>query len=131
MTKLDPIIAVKDVNLSVAWYQSIFGCKRTHGGYTFAVLVAENDEVLLCLHKWGAHEHPTMADPTSTPSNGLILYFKTENLNSVRQKVEKEGYAVEEELHLNANSGKMEFALRDPDDYYIIVTESHNYEGEL
>jgi len=38
MTKIDPIIAVKDINVSAEWYQSVFNCKRTHGGNDFAVL---------------------------------------------------------------------------------------------
>ena len=129
MTKLDPIIAVKDVEASSRWYQSVFHCRSMHGGKTFDILVAENDEVLLCLHKWGEHEHPTMADPGITPGNGLILYFRTEHMNAIRQNVEKAGYAVEEEIHLNPNSTKLEFALRDPDGYYLIITELHTYEG--
>ena len=46
MTKIDPIIAVKDVEKSAKWYENIFGCKRKHGGDEFAVLVSENEEVL-------------------------------------------------------------------------------------
>ncbi|HNP19520.1 MAG TPA: VOC family protein [Fulvivirga sp.] len=129
MTKIDPIIAVKDVEVSSNWYQAILGCKRTHGGDEFAVLVSENDEVLICLHKWGEHEHPTMVNPSITPGNGLILYFKMENLDEIRDNVKKMGYPVEEELHLNPNSTKMEFALRDPDGYYLTITEYHEYEG--
>lgn len=29
---------------------------------------------------------------------------------------------IEKELHLNLNSGKDQFSLRDPDGYYIIVS---------
>ena len=129
MIKIDPIIAVKDVEASADWYVKIFGCKRMHGGDEFAVLVSENNEVLICLHQWGTHEHPTMANPEITPGNGLILYFKTSNLNEIRQNVEKAGWPVEEEIHLNLNSTKMEFSLRDPDGYFLSVTEYHNYEG--
>ena len=84
MTKIDPIIAVKDVEASSKWYQQIFGFTRIHGGNEFAVLVSENDESLLCLHKWGEHEHPTMTNPIITPGNGLILYFRTENMKAIR-----------------------------------------------
>jgi len=129
MTKIDPIIAVKDVEASSKWYQSIFGCRSMHGGKEFKVLVDENDEVLLCLHQWGAHEHPTMKDPGITPGNGLILYFKTDNMNGIRQNVEKTGGLVVEDIHLNPNSTKMEFSLRDPDGYYLTITEFHRYEG--
>ncbi|GAA0555481.1 hypothetical protein GCM10009415_41830 [Chitinophaga japonensis] len=100
-----------------------------HGGKEFDILVTENDEVLICLHKWGSHEHPTMMNPEITPGNGLILYFRTEHLNSIRQNVEKTGGTVEEDIHLNPNSGKMEFSLRDPDGYYLTITEFHTYEG--
>ena len=129
MTKIDPIIAVQDVAASSKWYEEIFGCRRNHGGNEFAVLVSENNEVLICLHQWGRHEHPTMANPDIPPGNGLILYFKTDNLNDIRQNVAKANWPVEEDIHLNTNSNKMEFSFRDPDGYYWTITEFHNYEG--
>ena len=129
MTKIDPIIAVKDVEASAKWYQQIFGLRRVHGGDEFAVLVSDNDEVLLCLHKWGEHGHPTMANPAITPGNGLILYFRTDDLDGIRQNAGRIGVIVEEDIHLNSNSTKREFSLRDPDGYYLTVTEFHQYKG--
>lgn len=129
MTKTDPIIAVKDVEASSTWYQSIFGCRRMHGGKEFATLVSDDDEILICLHKWGEHQHPTMTNPTITPGNGLILYFRTENMNLIRQNVEKTGDHIVEDIHVNPNSTKKEFSLRDPDGYYLTITEFHEYEG--
>ena len=129
MIKIDPIIAVKDVNRSSEWYQSVFGCKRTHGGDEFAVLVDENNQVLICLHKWGEHGHPTMQNPGITPGNGLILYYKTDKLEEIRNNVSKMEYPLAEEIHLNPNSRNMEFSLWDPDGYYLTVTEYHEYEG--
>lgn len=127
--KIDPIIAVKDVNASALWYQLVFGFKRTHGGNNFAVLMDKNDKVLLCLHEWEAHGHPTMKDPDTTPGNGLILYYKTYDLDKIRQNIAGLGYPLEAEIHVNQNSTKREFSLRDPDGYYITVTEYHEYEG--
>ena len=129
MIKIDPIIAVKDVEASSRWYQQVFGFRKKHGGDEFAVLVSENDEILLCLHKWGEHHHPTMTNPGIIPVNGLILYFRTEDMNTLRQNVEKIGGVVEEEIHLNPNSLKMEFSIRDPDGYYLTITDFHKYEG--
>ena len=129
MTKIDPIIAVKDVNKSSQWYQDAFECKRTHKGDNFAVLVDKNNEVLLCLHVWGEHEHPTMINSDITPGNGLILYFKTDDLQGIRQNIEKMGYPIEEDINLNSNSMKKEFSLRDIDGYFWIITEFHKYEG--
>ncbi len=129
MTKIDPIIAVKDVNVSAEWYQTVFGCKRTHGGNDFAVLKDEKDEILICLHKWGEHEHPTMINPDIPIGNGLILYYKTDKLDIIRANIEKMDYPIEEDIHVNPNSAKKEFSLRDPDRYYITITEYHKYEG--
>ena len=129
MTKIDPIIAVKDVNESSQWYQAVFDCKKTHEGDTFSVLVDKNNEVLLCLHVWGEHDHPTMTNPNITPGNGLILYYKTDNLEGIRQNIEKMNYPVEEDINLNPNSMKKEFSVRDQDGYFWIITEYHKYEG--
>ena len=129
MTKLDPIIAVKNVESSSKWYQSVFGFRSLHGGNEFDVLVSDNNEILICLHKWGEHGHPTMTNSEITPGNGLILYFRTENMNAIRQNFEKIGGRVEEDIHLNPNSKRKEFSLRDPDGYYLTVTEFHKYEG--
>lgn len=129
MTKIDPIISVKDVEASSGWYQSVFGWKSIHGGNTFDVLTDKNNEILLCLHKWGEHGHPTMMNPDNMPGNGLILYFRTEDMSAIRKNIEKSGYPVEEDIHLNPNSTKKEFSLRDPDGYYLTITEFHLYEG--
>ena len=128
-TQLDPIIAVRNVEASSHWYRSVFGCKSMHGGTEFDILVTDPGEILICLHKWGEHEHPTMKYPNITPGNGLILYFRTENMHEIRNKVEELGYPIERDIQINPNSGKKEFSLRDLDGYYLTITEFHGYEG--
>lgn len=129
MTKLDPIIAVKDVEASSKWYQSLFGLKSKHGGNEFDILVDENDEILVCLHKWGEHNHPTMRTSNITPGNGLILYFRSTNIDRQRQNLRNINYKVETEIELNPNSNKKEFSVIDPDGYYLTIAEFHKYEG--
>lgn len=130
MTRLDPIIAVKDVSASARWYQQIFGFKNAHGGGSqFAVLLSETDEVMLCLHLWEAHHHPSLTDQNIPAGNGLLLYFRTENMEIIRNRLEQADWPFEEELHLNTNSLKKEFSFRDPDGYFLTVTEFHQYEG--
>ena len=125
--KLDPIIAVSDVPKASNWYQSVFDCKSIHGGEEFDVLVNEREEVLICLHKWDHHDHPTMKNPEISPGNGLILYLRTEKLEQIRRNLKDLHYALEEDIHLNPNSGKREFSFRDPDGYYLIVSEDHDF----
>lgn len=129
MSTLDPIIAVRDVEKSSNWYRSVFNCNSKHGGNRFDILVSEEDEVLICLHKWGEDEHPSMMNPAIQPGNGLILYFRTRKMKDIRENVRELGYLVAEEVHLNPNSGKKEFSLRDPDGYYVTISEFHEYEG--
>ena len=129
MTRLDPIIAVKNIEASSKWYQKIFDFRNNHGGDHFSVLVSDDDEIILCLHKWEEHNHPTMTNPSITPGNGLLLYFRTENMNTIYQNALKAGCVIEEDIHLNSNSLRKEFSFRDPDGYFLTVTEFHKYEG--
>lgn len=127
--KVDPIIAVKDVEASSKWYQSVFGVRSMHGGKEFDILIDKNDEVLLCLHKWGEHGHPTMQTSNMLPGNGLILYFRMDNMEQIRENLRNMNYGVEEEIKLSPNSRRKEFSFREPDGYYITIAEFHQYEG--
>lgn len=127
MIKLDPVIAVKDVQKSAQWYEQVFNFRRKEEH--LAVLYSEENEIVLCLHPWEMDDHPTMRNQKTTPGNGLILYFKTDKLEAIRKNAEKAGAKIEEDLHVNPHSNKKEFSMWDPDGYYIIVTEYHEYEG--
>jgi len=70
-----------------------------------------------------------MLNPDVPSGNGLIFYFRTQHMKQIRMNLEKIGGAVEEDIHLNPNSNKMEFSFRDPDGYFWIATEFHTYEG--
>jgi hypothetical protein len=50
-------------------------------------------------------------------------------MRDVLANVERLGYLIEEELHLNTNSNRKEFSLRDPDGYFLTITDDHQYEG--
>ena len=127
MIKLDPVIAVKDVEASAKWYERVFGFSRKHGGADFAVLINDDQQVMLCLHKWGEHLHPTLTNEDEVAGNGLLLYFKTDNMEAIRQNAQQEACVIEEEIHQNPNSQKPEFSLRDPDGYYLTISEYHEY----
>ncbi len=130
MTKLDTIIAVKDVDVSAKWYEQILGFKNSSPeGHGFAVLKSETNELILCLHKWKMDNHPTMKNPDITPGNGLILYFRTQNMHKIYQNAINADCVIEEEIHINPNSLKREFSFRDLDGYFLTVSEFHKYEG--
>lgn len=127
MTKLEPMIAVKDVEVSAAWYSNIFGFNIVHDGVHFSVLTNKDNEIVLCLHAWERDCHPTMRNQSLTAGHGLLLYFRTSDWKKVN--LEEIEWTIEEEIHLNKNSRRQEFSFRDPDGYFITVTEFHIYEG--
>lgn len=122
MIKAEPIIAVAEVEKSSKWYQQLLNCKSAHGGNVFEILTDESGAQILSLHKWGEHDHRTLTAPGSSTGNGLILYFVVDNIKTIWANALALEAKIEEEPHLNTNSGRMEFSLRDLDGYYVSVT---------
>ncbi|MFV8226127.1 VOC family protein [Christiangramia aquimixticola] len=120
MIKTEPIIAVKSVEKSSKFYQNLLGCLSKHGGSVFEILTDKYGEQILSLHKWGEHEHPTFKDPKNA-GNGLILYFVVNDLKPIWENAKKLNARIESEPRLNPNSGRMEFSIRDLDNYYVSV----------
>jgi hypothetical protein len=120
MTRTEPIIAVKNVSKSSLFYQRLLGCTSQHGGETFEILT-DNGTVILCLHKWGEHDHPTMRDQIHA-GNGFILFFRVDNLKQIFENAILLNAVIEKEIHYNENSLKDQFILRDLDNYYVIVS---------
>ena len=118
------IIGVADVARSFSWYQSLFGQPATRPAHDYFGQILDTDgTVLLCLHQWGAHEHPPLASPDrSQPGNGLLLFFRVDDFAETLPRARALVPALEEEPHVNANTGTAEFALHDPDGYYVMIS---------
>jgi catechol 2,3-dioxygenase-like lactoylglutathione lyase family enzyme len=118
------IIGVSDVSASFKWYQTLFGQPETRPAHSYFGQIQDGDgTVLLCLHQWGAHEHPTLTSPErATPGNGLILFFRVDDFDATLQRARTLVARFEEEPTVNENTGTMEFALRDPDGYYVMIS---------
>lgn len=122
MIKTETIIAVKNVSESSLWNQKLLGCKSGHGGDSFEILTSD-DTVVLCLHKWGEHQHPTMQHSEIEAGNGLILFFRVDNLATIFDNATNLNARIEKEIHYNENSLKSQFIVRDLDNYYLIISE--------
>ena len=118
------IIGVADVPRSLAWYQALLGLPVTAPAHDHFGQVTDADgTVLLCLHAWGAHEHPSLTSPArAVPGNGLLLFFRVEDYALAMSGARALSDRFEEEPHQNPNTGTMEFSLRDPDGYYVTVS---------
>lgn len=118
------IIGVADVPASFKWYQALLGVPSTTPGHHYFGQILDSDgTVLLCLHEWGAHEHPSLAGPESAkPGNGLLLFFRVDDFNSALPRARALADQLQEEPHRNPSTGTMEFSLRDPDGYYVTIS---------
>ncbi len=118
------IIGVSDVPSSFKWYQSLFGQHETPPGHDYFGQILDTDgTVLLCLHQWGVHEHPTLMSPdTVSPGNGLLLFFRVDDYEMALKRARALVDRFEEEPHVNPNTQTWEFSLRDPDGYYVTIS---------
>jgi catechol 2,3-dioxygenase-like lactoylglutathione lyase family enzyme len=118
------IIGVADVADSFTWYQTLFGQLKSAPAHEFFGQILDQDgTVLLCLHQWGSHDHPTLASPAGAqPGNGLLLFFRVDDFDEALARARSLVAKLEEEVSVNPSTGTREFALRDPDGYYVMVS---------
>jgi catechol 2,3-dioxygenase-like lactoylglutathione lyase family enzyme len=118
------IIGVRDVPLSFKWYQSLFDQPETPPAHTYFGQILDSDgTVLLCLHEWGAHDHPSLTSPDKgTPGNGLLLFFRVDDFDLALERARALVAQLDEDPHLNPNTGTQEFSVRDPDGYYVTIS---------
>src|ERR1044071_1466055 len=103
MKSIWTIICVKYVVGSYQWYQSLFGQPLTAPAHPdFGQICDADGTVLLCLHEWGAHDHPSLTSPArAMPGNGLLLFFRVDDYDECLKRARALVTRLEEEPHLN------------------------------
>ena len=119
------IIGVSNVPRSFKWYQTLFGQLPTRPAHPhFGQLVDSDGTVLLCLHEWGVEHHPSLFSADAViPGNGLLLFFRVDDYERALRRARKLGVHLDDEPHVNPNTHTKEFSLRDPDGYYVTISE--------
>jgi predicted enzyme related to lactoylglutathione lyase len=56
------------------------------------------------------------------PGNGLLLFFRVDDFDMALQRARGLVSQLDEEPDVNPATGTREFALRDPDGYYVMVS---------
>lgn len=123
-----PLIAVENVRASREWYEKLLKCKSQYAGMedhphtaSYDRLVYD-DRVILQLHSWDEEDHPNLTNRAAGPvGHGVLLWFQVEDdaFDAVVQRAKKMGVDVIEEPHRNFTH--MEFWIRDPDGYVIVI----------
>jgi len=118
------ILGVRDVRRSFQWYQALFGQAATLPAHDYFGQIVDSDgTVLLCLHQWGAHDHPSLKSPDAgQPGNGLLLFFRVDDFDLALPRARALVSRLDEEPHVNPNTQTREFSLRDPDGYYVTIS---------
>jgi catechol 2,3-dioxygenase-like lactoylglutathione lyase family enzyme len=124
MKRIWTIIGVGDVPASFKWYQSLLGLPETAPAHEYFGQIVDSDgPVLLCLHAWGEHEHPSLTSPDhAQPGNGLLLFFRVDDFDMALARARGLVTQFEEEPNVNPSTGTSEFSLRDPDGYYVTIS---------
>jgi catechol 2,3-dioxygenase-like lactoylglutathione lyase family enzyme len=124
MKRIWTIIGVRDVPVSFKWYQSLFGQAETAPGHDYWGQIRDSDgTVLLCLHQWGAHEHPSLMSPDpALPGNGLLLFFRVDDFDRALERARALVSRLDAGPLLNPSTETQEFSLRDPDGYCVTIS---------
>lgn len=124
MRRIWPIIAVQDVLQSLRWYQALLGIPATLPAHDYFGQVTDADgTVLLCLHRWGDHEHPSLTRvDNGKPGNGLLLFLRVDDFDDTLARARSLQLRLEDEPHINPGTKTAEFSVFDPDGYYVSIS---------
>ena len=119
--KIEPLITVKDVQLSSRFYQETLGLQSGHGGDEYEMLMS-GGELVLQLHHQDAHDHPGMWEPNLQEGNGVVLWFRTPDFETAVEKIRAVNAQIVAEPHINPNAQQYEIWFHDPDGYLVVVS---------
>lgn len=124
MRRMWTTIGVRDVSISLKWYQALLGLAPSAPDHDYYSQVLDADgTVLLCLHRWGDHDHPPLSSPDNGKSgNGLLLFLRVDDFDETLSRARSLQIRLEEEPHINPGPNALEFSLLDPDGYYVSIS---------
>jgi catechol 2,3-dioxygenase-like lactoylglutathione lyase family enzyme len=132
MKRTWPIVAVKSVAESSAWYAKLLNAASNHpGAAVFDQIVDQEGGVLLCLHHWGPsglrgdHNYPSLSNPEKgNPGKGLLLWFVVDDFDEAWKRAHALGATIEEPPNSDNGTLMRAFVIRDPDGYHVAINEA-------
>ena len=116
MKRTWPIIGVADVATSSAWYMKLLNGENNHPGATvFDQIMDADGTVLVCVHHWGDHGHPSLSNPEGgTVGKGLLLWFLVDDFDAAWDRAQAMEARVEETPHTDNGTLMRAFVVWDP-----------------
>jgi len=131
--RAQPLIGVKDVRASSAWYQRVLGCPSDmEAGHAhreeFDRLVGEDGKVILMLHSWGAETDGPMdrmlVEPDRGPHGfGVFLSFATDDFDGAVDRARSLGAEFVSDIYTNPDRTR-NVILRDADGYSVVLSST-------
>ncbi|MHC4938476.1 MAG: VOC family protein [Planctomycetota bacterium] len=119
-----PLIAVRDVRESAAWYATLLGLpepeKGGHGD-VYARLM-DGEDLVLQLHRWDDEEHPNLVNADAAPhGHGVLLWFEVADFDAAVERAAALGAEIVHEPRFNPYARHHGIWLRDRDDYVVVL----------
>ena len=131
--RAQPLIAVRDVKASSAWYQTLLGVGSMpeHPHRLVYDRMMSGDALVLQLHSWDEEEHPNLMGRDKAPvGHGVVLWFEVDDFDAAVERARKLRATVLEEPHVNPGPQHREMWLRDPDGYCVVLASPDGEAGE-
>jgi catechol 2,3-dioxygenase-like lactoylglutathione lyase family enzyme len=123
--RAQPLIAVRDVEASSRWYQTLFGVESAHGGPDYERLEIDG-ALIMQLHSFEVdHDHGHIGDPNQLVGNGVLLWFEVDDFDAAVDRAGALHADVVLPAHRNPPEGQpggpahREIWLHDPDGYAV------------
>ncbi len=85
-----------------------------------------DDQMIIQLHCWDAHEHPHLGNSEHQPyGNGVVLWLQTNSFDEAILRIQAYGVQVLETPQVNFNANHREVWLRDPDSYVVVIASAY------
>jgi catechol 2,3-dioxygenase-like lactoylglutathione lyase family enzyme len=119
--RAQPLIAVRDVEASSRWYQTLLSSPSGHGGAEYD-RIGPGDDFVLQLHDWHADEHVFLGDEADpSRGNGVLLWFRVDDFDDALARAGDLGAEILDGPFVNPNAQQREIWVRDPDGYTVVV----------
>ena len=133
--RAQPLIAVRDVKASSAWYQSLLDLKSSgepdHPHRLIYDGLMSGETLVLQIHCWDHEEHPNLMGKDKAPvGHGVLLWFEVDDFDAAVARARKLRATVVEEPHVNPAPRHREMWLKDPDGYFVVLASRFGEAGQ-